>query len=106
MVACDYYVEDVTYVRMKTLQIGYNLPNSMVSKARLEGLRIYVQAQNLFTILGGDKPFTGLDPDASMQGIHNTSDLTTTTGTDISMGTVSTQNPTPRQFVIGINLKF
>lgn len=106
MIACDYYVEDVTYVRMKTLQLGYTFPKSFITKAKIEGLRVYVQAQNLFTILGGKKTFSGMDPDASLQGVQNTSDLTTTTGTDISMGTVSTQNPTPRQIVVGINLNF
>ncbi len=90
----DYYVEDITYVRLKTLQLGYTLPQSLTSRLNIERMRIYVQGQNLLTILGGDKPFTGLDPDASLSG------------TDISMGVVSSQNPTPRQFVVGLNLEF
>jgi len=90
----DYYVEDITYARMKILQLGYTLPTSLLSRINVEKLRIYVQGQNLFTVVGGDKPFTGLNPDASLRG------------QDISMGVVGAQNPTPRQFVVGLNLVF
>ncbi len=94
MVASDYYVEDATFIRMKTLQLGYTFPSQTIRNIGIDALRIYVQAQNLFTILGGDKPFTGLDPDAALGGL------------DIAMGVMSTQNPTPKQIVIGLNLEF
>jgi hypothetical protein len=89
----DYLVEDITYARLKTLQLGYTIPASLTNRLSIERLRIYVQGQNLFTILGGDKPFTGLDPDAAL------------VGEDISMGVVGPQNPTPRQIVVGLNLE-
>jgi TonB-linked SusC/RagA family outer membrane protein len=52
----SYYVEDGSYVRMRNLRIGYELPQSATSF--LSRSSIYVQAENLFTITGYD----GLDP--------------------------------------------
>ena len=94
MAATDYYVEDATYVRMKTVQLGYTVPQRFLSKISIDSFRVYVQAQNLFTLTGGDKPFSGLDPDAALQG------------DDTEMGVVTNQNPTPRQIVLGLNLSF
>jgi hypothetical protein len=48
-----FYVEDGSYVRVRNLQIGYRIPQSW-----MPGLRIYLQAENLFTITG----YPGLDP--------------------------------------------
>jgi hypothetical protein len=49
----DFYVEDGSYVRLRNLQIGYRLPQSFITDAR-----VYVQAENLFTLTG----YSGLDP--------------------------------------------
>jgi hypothetical protein len=52
----SYYVEDGSYVRMRNLQIGYNVPPNLVRW--ISATRVYVQAENLFTITG----YPGLDP--------------------------------------------
>lgn len=52
----SFYVEDGSYVRMRSLQLGYNVPATMVRW--VPAARVYVQAENLFTITGYD----GLDP--------------------------------------------
>jgi TonB-linked SusC/RagA family outer membrane protein len=49
----DFYVENGSYLRLRNLQVGYILPQSFISSAR-----IYVQAENLFTLTG----YSGLDP--------------------------------------------
>jgi len=49
----SFYVEDGSYVRLRNLQIGYQLPQTWVT-----GMRVYLQAENLFTITG----YSGLDP--------------------------------------------
>jgi hypothetical protein len=51
----SYYVEDGSYVRLRNLQVGYLLPPSFIRGTRT---RVYVSAENLFTITGYD----GLDP--------------------------------------------
>jgi len=52
----SYYVEDGSYVRMRNIQVGYNVPASMARW--ISATRVYVQAENLFTITG----YSGLDP--------------------------------------------
>jgi hypothetical protein len=55
----SYYVENGSYVRMRSLQVGYHIPdNSPVIGRVLAGGRLYLQADNLFTITG----YNGLDP--------------------------------------------
>ncbi len=48
-----FYVEDGSYVRLRNLQVGYQLPEFLMPNTR-----VYVQAENLFTITG----YPGLDP--------------------------------------------
>jgi TonB-linked SusC/RagA family outer membrane protein len=52
----SYWVESGTYVRLRTLQVAYNLPPAFVRW--IPAGRVYVQAENLFTITG----YSGLDP--------------------------------------------
>jgi len=52
----SFYVESGSYVRLRNLQLGYNLPTSM--SRWLAASRVYIQGENLFTVTGYD----GLDP--------------------------------------------
>lgn len=52
----SYWVESGSYVRMRALQVAYNLPPAFIRW--IPGGRVYVQAENLFTITG----YSGLDP--------------------------------------------
>lgn len=86
----DYYIESGSYLRGRTLQIGYNVPSTIAQKARLSRARIYVQAQNYFTIT----KYSGPDPDIGIQG------------GDLSMGLDDAAYPNPRQVIVGLNLSF
>ena len=55
----SYFVEDGSYLRLKNLQIGYELPENIVEKIGLDSFRVYVQGTNLLTFTGYD----GLDPE-------------------------------------------
>ncbi|MBT3243043.1 MAG: TonB-dependent receptor [Bacteroidetes bacterium] len=55
----DFYVSDGSYARLKSLQIGYELPDEWYRKLNIDKLRVYVSAENLFTLTG----YEGLDPD-------------------------------------------
>ncbi len=46
----SFWVQDLAYLRLKNIQIGYTLPKSLLNKMKIENLRIYVNAQNLFTV--------------------------------------------------------
>lgn len=88
----DYYIESGSYLRAKNIQLGYNLPSDLTSKLKIEQLRVYVQAQNLFTIT----EYTGADPDINIQ---NRTD-------DTIMGIDESGYPNARQFLIGVNVTF
>lgn len=86
-----YYVESGSYLRAKTLQLGYTLPNKLLNHISLSRVRAYVQAQNLFTIT----KYTGSDPDLLDVGRG-----------DIGLGVDHGRVPTPRQFLAGLNIVF
>lgn len=55
----DYYIENGSFLRLKTLSLGYTLPEKVRAKLHLSNARIYFQAQNVFTITG----YSGADPE-------------------------------------------
>lgn len=57
----SYWVEDGSFLKLRNVQLGYNLPKSAVEKMKMENWRFYVSAQNLFTI--HSSKFTGVDPE-------------------------------------------
>jgi TonB-linked SusC/RagA family outer membrane protein len=92
----SYYVEDGSYVRLRSLQVAYSLPRSIVSWA--SGTRVYVQAENLFTITG----YSGLDPSLPAANV-------TGSGGDIRdqyRGIDRGIYPSSRTFSLGITTSF
>ncbi len=57
----SYFVENGSYGKLRTLQIGYSLPSSVTSKLRMSKARVYVSGQNLLTIKS--KSLTCSDPE-------------------------------------------
>jgi TonB-linked SusC/RagA family outer membrane protein len=76
------FLEDGSFLRMKTLRIGYDF--NQLLKNQFNTLQVYFQASNLFTLT----KYTGLDPELSTGGIN--------------MGIDSGAWPTPQQFMFGI----
>ncbi|MGB0977157.1 MAG: hypothetical protein ACPGSG_09255, partial [Prolixibacteraceae bacterium] len=85
----DRYIENGSYLRLKSLQFGYTFPKSMLESVNIEKLRVYVSGQNLFTITD----YTGYDPETSSQNIWN-------------MGIDYGVYPTSRTFLFGVQLNF
>ncbi len=56
-----YFIEHGSYAKLRTIQLGYNMPKSIIDKIRLQRLRFYVSAQNLITIKSSN--FTAPDPE-------------------------------------------
>lgn len=56
------YIEDGSYLKLKSLSLGYTLPQSVLDKMRLKKCRIYVSGQNLLTWTN----YSGYDPDVSV----------------------------------------
>ncbi len=85
------YLQDGSFIRLKTLAIGYNLPAAVVQKISASRARVYFQATNLLTFTKYD----GLDPEISSQSNNQN-----TAGYD--WATV----PQPRTLQLGVNVTF
>ena len=82
----SYYVEKGSYFRLRSLKLGYNLPASTLRSVRIDRLRFFIQATNLFTITN----YTGTDPQVS--------------GVDTNFGVDIGNYPVNKQFIFGFNL--
>lgn len=88
----SYFVEDGSYLRIQNFQLGYTLPSRWVQRISAQRLRVYVQASNLYTFTGYSNP----DPEI---GGDDPTDVT-------SFGIDEGAFPTPREFLVGVNLTF
>jgi TonB-linked SusC/RagA family outer membrane protein len=92
----SYYVEDGSYVRLRSLQVGYNVPPSLLRW--VPTARVYLQAENLFTITGYD----GLDPELPALGSIGAGGDTRDQARGIDRGSY----PSNRVFSIGLVTSF
>jgi len=63
----DRYIEDGSYLRIKNISFGYNLPKSLIAKVKLSSARIYLAGTNLYTFTN----YKGFDPEVGSNGIDN-----------------------------------
>ncbi len=83
-------IEDGSYLRLKTVQLGYNVPSRKFSRIGVRSIRVYASAQNLYTWT----KYSGLDPEVS------TYQSALTPGSDYSA------YPRSRTVAFGINVNF
>ena len=76
-----YFIENGSFLKLRNLQLGYTLPQTISRKAYLEKCRFYISGQNLFTIKS--KKFSGVDPENAGFGY-----------------------PIPTTFTVGVNIGF
>jgi hypothetical protein len=83
-VISDFYIQDMSYLRMRTLELGYTIPSGFSKKALLNKARVFISGQNLLTFT----KVKNFDPERQRGG--------------------NTDQTTPLYKVIsaGINLKF
>ncbi|MEN2402510.1 TonB-dependent receptor [Flavobacterium sp. MC2016-06] len=70
----DRFIEDGSYVRLKNISIGYNLPKSLYAKWGISNVKIYSNMQNILTwtkYKGYDPEVGSLNQDALLSGIDN-----------------------------------
>ncbi len=60
----DYFIEDGSFLRIKTVQLGYKLPTIVTQALRVKQVRAYVSGQNVFTFT----QYSGLDPEIGTRG--------------------------------------
>lgn len=83
-------IEDGSYLRLKTFQLGYDLPSTLSKKMKINSLRFYLSVQNLITWT----KYTGVDPEVS---VYNSA---LTPGFDYSV------YPRGKTVTFGLNLNF
>lgn len=94
----DRYVEKGSYLRLKTLVVGYSLPRELCRKIWAENLRCYVGAKNLLTFTA----YKGYDPEVGDQA---------TTGTNLTRGVdgLTSWDPTfpnNKEIYVGLQVTF
>ncbi|UCH14028.1 MAG: TonB-dependent receptor [Bacteroidales bacterium] len=87
----DFYIEPGDYLRLKTIQLGYNLPEKLTGSLGIEKFRVYAGAKDLITFTS----YPGFDPE-----ITSRRDDPTNQGIDIAV------YPRPRVFIFGFNAVF
>lgn len=84
----DWAVEDGSFLRLNTLSLGYSLPKSLLANARIQNLRLYASAYNVFTLTN----YSGFDPEVS-----------TRRNTPLTPGVDYSAYPRSRMLVFGLN---
>ena len=85
----DLYVEDGSYLRVKNVQLGYNLPLQFLGRVGLSKARVYVSADNLFTLTG----YSGYDPEIGASS-------------PLNVGIDRGVYPQARSYRLGLNITF
>jgi len=88
------FVENGSFLRMKSATLSYNLPKSALNTLHLSKLLIYATAQNLFTITS----YKGFDPEVNA--------FTSGEGSGVTLGIDYGTYPVARTYVLGLNLSF
>ncbi|PUZ27314.1 TonB-linked outer membrane protein, SusC/RagA family [Chitinophaga costaii] len=89
----SFYLEDGSYLKMKSLTLGYTLPDELIKRLRIQRLRVYVLASNLFTIT----KYSGLDPELQNANLNDN----TSFGIDFGDYPANQKN-----YNIGLNVTF
>lgn len=58
----SYWVQDLSYIKLKNVQLGYAIPTSALTRIGIEKLYVYANAQNVFTLVSNDE-YEGYDPE-------------------------------------------
>ena len=89
----DRYIEDGSYLRIKNITLGYTFPKSVLQKAKIENVRIYMNVQNLYTFT----KYTGYDPEVG---------ASTQDSTGLTFGVDNGRYPSPMTCSFGLNITF
>lgn len=91
----SYYLENGSFLKLRSLLLGYNIKPATLKRYAISGFRIYLQATNLFTIT----KYSGLDPElgGNMGGSQSSSSF------GIDYGNYPNNQ---KNFILGVNVKF
>jgi len=86
------FLEDGSYLRLKTVTLAYNFPQTLIQRFKLSKLRIYATGQNLATLTD----YQGWDPEVNADYLAS----------NISLGNDFYSAPQPRTIIFGVNVGF
>ncbi|WP_224997140.1 TonB-dependent receptor [Cesiribacter sp. SM1] len=92
------FVEDGSYLRVKAATLSYDLPTSLISRAKLGSVRIYATGENLLTFTS----YSGFDPEVNAFAGNSNNDTQKNTALGIDFGTY----PQTRNIIFGLNVSF
>jgi len=94
---------DASYLKVRTISLGYNFKQKFIEDAGLEKFRIYCTIQNPFVMFSPYHKESGMDPETNSYGDENAA---VTTAYQRRLLTLGTNTPATRNFLIGFNLTF
>ncbi|MEO1383736.1 MAG: hypothetical protein AAFV78_10945 [Bacteroidota bacterium] len=89
----DFFLENASYLRLKNIQLSYNLKGGILDRAQISNVKIYLMSQNLLTITR----YSGLDPEIGKR-------TDTSADTNLNFGLDLANYPQTRNITLGINL--
>ena len=63
-------LHNASYLRLKTLELGYTLPKALTKKAAIDRLRFYINCNNLLTFTNRDGLMKNVDPESNSSGVR------------------------------------
>jgi TonB-linked SusC/RagA family outer membrane protein len=94
---------DASYVKIRTITLGYNVTEKFIKDAGIDRFRLYCTVQNPFVIYSPYHKETGMDPETNSYGDENAAVTDTYKRRLLTLGT---NTPSTRSFLIGLNLTF
>jgi TonB-linked SusC/RagA family outer membrane protein len=85
------YLDDASYLRLKTITLGYSFPASITSKLKLDKLRLYIMGTNILTFTS----YPGWDPEVNRDNSAN-----------VTQGVTYLSPPQAKTVTFGIDLGF
>lgn len=90
------WIFDGSYLRVKNIMLGYNMPKSVLDMLNIEKLRLYVSAQNMLTITN----YRGFDPEVNYRGSGSGQQSNRNQGLDYA------SYPNAKSYTVGLNIVF
>ena len=92
----DYYLEDASFIAIRNINLGYQLPKSLINKVKVDQIRLYFSINNALMLTRQE--FNGYNPEgyttAGISGINSLPGLN------------NGSEPIPRIYAIGLNINF
>lgn len=95
---------DASYVKIRTITLGYNFNQKLIKSIGIEKLRVYGTVQNPFVLFSPYHSETGMDPETNSYGNENAAVAYSSNLRRLL--TIGTNTPSTRNYMIGINLTF